>query len=119
VGIVLAMFWARRELGRLWDWDPKETGAFCVVVWMSGFLMAHRFRWVTARGLLVASLIGSNVVSLGWFAPTLALSPGLHAYGWPHLGRVLLLAVLTVNCLLTILGLAPAGWLGWGRQKEG
>ena len=119
VGIVLAMFWAHREWGRFWDWDPKEVGAFCVAVWMSGFLLAHWFRWVTARGLLVASMFGSNVVFLGWFAPTLALSPGLHAYGWSHFGWVLLLAVLIVNCLLTILGLAPAGWLGWGRQKEG
>jgi hypothetical protein len=110
-GIILAMFWAHREWGRFWDWDPKEIGALCVVVWMSGFLIAHCFRWVTARGLLVASLIGSNVVFLGWVAP--ALSPGLHAYVWFHGPWLLLLlfAILTLNCLLTILGLAPASCL--------
>jgi hypothetical protein len=108
VGTVLAMFWAHREWGRFWDWDPKEIGAFCVVVWMSGFLIAHWFRWVTARGLLVASLIGSNVVFLGWFAPE--FPQGLQAYGFPNTAW-LLLAALILNCLLTILGLAPAGCL--------
>jgi hypothetical protein len=61
------------------------------------------------RALLVASLIGSNVVFLAWFAPV--LPSGLHAYGFPQTARALLFAVLVINFLLTLLGLAPAGCL--------
>ena len=76
---------------------------------MTGFLIAHAFRWVTMRGLLVASMIGSNVVFLAWFGP--ALAPGLHAYGLPGFARVLLFGALIGNLLLALLGLAPAGCL--------
>jgi hypothetical protein len=109
LGIILGMVWSHREWGRSWGWDAKEIGALCVIVWMSGFLIAHSFRWVTPRGLLVASVLGSNVVFLGWFGPS--LTPGLHAYGLSNTAWLLLLAVLVSNLLITLLGLAPAGCL--------
>lgn len=108
-GVILGGFWAQREWGRFWAWDAKETGGFCAVIWMAGFLLAHTFRWVTPRGLLVASLVGSNVVFLAWFGS--ALAPGLHAYGLPNAAHLLLLAALAGNVLLGLLGLAPAGCL--------
>jgi len=108
-GVILGGFWAQREWGRFWGWDAKEVGGLYAVVWLTGFLIAHRFRWITARALLVASLIGSNVVFLAWFAPV--LPSGLHAYGFPNTARALLVAVLVINLLLTFLGLAPAGCL--------
>jgi hypothetical protein len=110
-GVILGGFWALREWGRFWDWDAKEIGGFCAVIWMTGFLVAHAFRWVTTRGLLVASMIGSNVVFLAWFGPALAPGSGLHAYGLPGFARALLLGVLIGNLLLALLGLAPAGCL--------
>jgi ABC-type transport system involved in cytochrome c biogenesis permease subunit len=107
VGTVLAMVWAKREWGRYWDWDAKEIGALCILLWMGGFLAAHALRWVTPRGLLLASLAGSNVVALGWFGG--GLSHGLQNYGG-YVGILLALAVVG-NLLILLLGLAPAGWL--------
>lgn len=109
IGIILGMIWSQREWGRLWGWDAKETGAFCIVLWMTGFLCAHRFRWVTTRGLLVASIFGSNIVLLGWFASNLPTV--LHAYGFPHPAWLLLTAALVANVITMLIGLAPAGCL--------
>ena len=111
IGIILAMFWARREWGRAWDWDAKEIGAFCVIVWMSAFLIAHAFRRVTTRALLVASVLGSNVVLLGWLGGNLAAES--HAYG--RLNAAWLLAPVIINLLFAILGFVPAGCLGRRR----
>lgn len=108
--VILGGFWAQREWGRFWGWDAKEIGGLCAVIWMTGFLIAHAFRRVTTRGLLVASMIGSNVVFLAWFGPALAPS-GLHAYGLPAFAHVLVIAALVGNLLLALLGLAPAGCL--------
>jgi hypothetical protein len=108
VGIILAMVWAKREWGRYWAWDAKETSAFCIFVWMTGFLIAHQFRWVTPRGLLLASVLGSNVVVLGWFG-------GVHAYGTPGVVAILLFSTVVTNLLIVLLGVAPPGWLG--RRK--
>jgi hypothetical protein len=109
LGVLLGMIWAHREWGRFWGWDAKEIGGLCVVLWILGFLVAHRFRWVTPRALLVASTLGSNVVFLAWFAPSLA--PGLHAHGLPHAAWLLISTGLILNLLLALLGLAPAGCL--------
>ena len=108
LGIVLAMAWSKREWGQYWNWDAKEIG-LCILLWMGSFLAAHSLRWVTPRGLLLASLAGSNVVALGWFGGW--LPQGLHNDGGAgHVGIVLFLAVLG-NLLVLLLGLAPAGWL--------
>lgn len=109
IGVILGMFWAHREWGRFWGWDGKEIGGLCVVVWLSGFLIAHSIRRVSTRGLLVSSLLGNNVVFLAWFAPGLA--PNLHAHGLPHTAWLLLIAALVLNLSLTFLGLAPSGCL--------
>ena len=110
IGVILAGFWAQREWGRFWGWDAKEIGGLCAVIWMTGFFIAQAFRWVTTRGLLVAGVIGSNVVLLAWFGSALAL--GVHTSGLPDFARLLLLfAALIGNFLLAALGLAPAGCL--------
>jgi hypothetical protein len=81
---------------------------------MGGFLAAHSLRWVTPRGLLLASLAGSNVVALGCGA---GLSQGLHNYGYGNAGHAGILLFLAVagNLLVLLLGLAPAGWLRWHK----
>jgi hypothetical protein len=113
LGIVLAMFWSKREWGQYWNWDAKEIGGLCIFLWMGGFLAAHSLRWVTPRGLLLATLAGSNVVALGWFGGN--LPQRLHNYGSVgSVGILLFLAVLG-NLLVLLLGLAPAGWLRWRK----
>ena len=109
VGVILGMFWANREWGRYWAWDSKEIGGLCVVVWMLGFFIAHFVRRVSARGLLVASLIGSNVTLLAWFLPS--MNTGLKAYGSLNATWALLPIVVILNLSLSVLGLAPSGCL--------
>jgi len=109
IGVVLGMVWSRREWGRFWGWDPKEIGALCVVVWLICFLAAHHSRRITARGLLVLSVLGSNIVGLAWFGPNL-LGLGLHSYGMANYACLLLAAFIS-NLLFFLVGLAPAGWL--------
>jgi hypothetical protein len=106
LGVILAMFWSHREWGRFWGWDAKEIGALCVVLWMSGFLIAHQFRRITDRGLLLACVLGSNLVLLAWFGHRLV--PGFPASALPVLAWALLLAAFVGNLFLTGIGLAPA-----------
>jgi hypothetical protein len=108
LGILTGMLWTHREWNRWWAWDAPEIGGFCVLLWMIAFLVAHRFRRITPRALLVASTLGSNVVLLAWFARI--LSPTLHPAGLPPAAS-LVLAALLLNLLLALLGLAPAGCL--------
>lgn len=115
VGIVLGMAWSKREWNQYWGWDAKEIGALCIFVWMSAFLAAHHFRWVTPRGLLLASLAGSNVVALGWFGANLPpyLPISAHAYSAPTYAAIALFSTVVGNLLVLLVGLAPAGWLRW------
>jgi ABC-type transport system involved in cytochrome c biogenesis permease subunit len=108
LGVFLGMLWAHREWNRFWAWDSKEIGGFCVLMWMTVFLVAHRFHRITPRALLIASTLGSNVVLLAWFARI--LSPTLHPAGLPAAAFLLLGAIL-FNLFLTLVGLAPAGCL--------
>ena len=108
-GVILGMVWAKAEWGRYWAWDKKEIGAFVVIIWQLCFLFAHRFACHTARGILVLSVLGNIVVSLGWFVPNL-LGDGLHGYGtWNY--SLLLLAAVISNFGFFLIGWAPAGWL--------
>jgi hypothetical protein len=109
VGVILAMVWAKAEWGRYWAWDAKETGAFAVIVWQVFFLIAHRLACGTSRGVLVMSLLGNIVVSLGWFGANL-LHDELHSYGMRNYALLLLAAVVS-NSAFFLMGLAPAGWL--------
>jgi hypothetical protein len=109
LGIFLGMIWARVEWGRFWGWDSKEIGGLAVIVWMLAFLLAHRFQRITPRTLLVATLLGSNVVLLAWFGPS--FTPGLHASALPHAASLALIAAFIFNLLLTVLGLTPTGCL--------
>jgi hypothetical protein len=113
LGIVLAMAWSKREWGQYWNWDAKEIGALCILLWMGGFLAAHSLRWVTPRGLLLASLAGSNVVALGWFGGL--LPQRLQNYGGAGYVGILLFLAVVGNLLVLLLGLAPAGWLRWRK----
>src|SRR5580704_16663088 len=58
LGVILGMVWAKITWGRYWAWDAKETGGFCVIVWLVFYLLAHRFFKSSARGILTISLLG-------------------------------------------------------------
>jgi hypothetical protein len=107
VGIILGMVWTKIEWGRYWDWDIKETGGFCVMVWLASFLVANRLAGGSRR-VLIMSVLGNVVVSLAWFGAHMLSKPDgvVNRNYW----LVLLVAVL-VNFVLFFIGFAPAGWL--------
>ncbi len=109
-GLILGMVWAKITWGRYWAWDAKETGGFCVIVWLVFYLLAHRFFKNSARGILTVSMIGNIVVSLAWFGPQLS---GLHQYG--SFGQSMLLMAIVANLVFFAIGYCPAGWL---RSKQ-
>jgi len=106
LGCLLGAIWAKIEWGRYWAWDAKETGGFCVVVWLAYYLVAHHFFRDSARGVLTISMLGNIVVSLAWFGTQVN---GFHRYGTP------LLTILTIASLINLtffaIGFVPAGRL--------
>ena len=108
VGVILSMIWAKAEWGRYWAWDIRESGAFAVVLWQVFFLFMHRCACRNARGILITSLLGNIVVSLGWFGANLASRP---QNDWTPHYSLFLLAGVVFNLMFFIAGLAPAGWL--------
>ena len=108
VGIGLGMLWAKAAWGRYWAWDPKETGAFCILAWLIFSTVIHCWRGLSARVVFLLSLIGNVVVGLGWFGANL-VGAGLHNYGEKSL---LMLAVVAASSVVFFLvGLTPTGWL--------
>ncbi len=106
-GIVLGMIWAKAEWGRFWAWDPKETGAACVLAWWLLFTVAHRFPRRSGRGILLLSLLGNIIVSIAWFGGNLVA--GLQSYGAASRGA--LTVGVAANLAFFLVGLAPAGCL--------
>jgi len=113
LGIILGMIWAKAEWGRFWAWDAKEIGALGIITWLMCFLVAHRLRWLPAHGVLVMSIVGNVVVSLGWFGAN--LMAGSHSYGTAKYSWFLLAAIIS-NLALFAAGFAPAGCLRPGSR---
>jgi len=107
LGTFLAMIWAKIEWGRYWAWDAKEIGGLSVVVWLSCYVIAHRFFKNSARGILAISMLGNIVVSLAWFGPQVN---GLHQYRMPNTSLPLAIVVV-VNLVFFAIGFVPAGRL--------
>ncbi len=94
VGVVLAMIWAKLAWGRYWAWDPKETGAFGILVWQILFYLAGKFHLLPPRALMTLAVFGNIVLSLGWLGPN-----GSH---------FALIALLTLHAAFLALGFAPS-----------
>lgn len=107
IGIVLGMVWAGKTWGRYWSWDPKEIGALCILTWLAVWLSLQRCSSISTRVVLVMSILGNVIVTLGWFGAYRLAS--LHSYGMP--GNGWLIFAITVNLLFILGGLAPAGFL--------
>jgi ABC-type transport system involved in cytochrome c biogenesis permease subunit len=73
VGTILGGFWAEREWGRFWSWDPKETGALAVAICaLVLFLLVTRLNPTNVH-LGQASLIMSLVTFVAWCGPAVYL----------------------------------------------
>jgi hypothetical protein len=93
VGVVLGAVWARRILGRYWDWDPKEIMGLATlataVVWTA-------VAWKWRGGVLSAAVAAVGLwlildLCLGYLGGMLGRG---HSYGYAVLPRVLLTMVL-------------------------
>jgi cytochrome c biogenesis factor len=109
VGIVLGGFWAQEHLGRFWGWDPKECAGLIVLVWDAAMFGIIRKRLIGDHAIVLLGFAGNAVVALAWFGPAL-LGLGLHSYGMPSLG-VLVVVFIVAQAGLACLGLIPAGAL--------
>ena len=81
VGTVLGGIWADQSWGRFWGWDPKENGAFLIVIWNALALHAYWGKMVKHRGLMVLAIAGNIITSWSWFGTNM-LGVGLHSYGF-------------------------------------
>ncbi len=89
VGTVLGGIWANYSWGRFWGWDPKENGAFMIVLWFLVILHARMGGYIRDLGVNAFAIIGGVIVSFSWWGVN-QLGVGLHAYGftegvWPAL----------------------------------
>jgi len=102
VGILLGMTWAKLAWGRYWAWDPKETGAFGILVWQILFYIGGKSRLLRPRGVMLLSILGSMVVSVGWLGA--------------NMSYITLICLLGLHTPFLALGLAPA--ICFSRQSE-
>ena len=110
LGLILGMVWSHTHWGSYWGWSSRELGGLAVVLWLICYLLADRWQRMSARGLLLSSLLGSNLVILAWFGPNVSPT-GLHSYGLPGGMITFLIAAFAANLAFFLIGLAPAGWL--------
>jgi ABC-type transport system involved in cytochrome c biogenesis permease subunit len=78
IGIVFGAFWARREWGRYWGWDPKETFAFVTWLVYGIYLLIRHSGW-RGRKSVYLSLGGFLLVLCTGFWVN-RISP-LHRFG--------------------------------------
>ena len=108
VGTVLGGIWADQSWGRFWGWDPKENGAFIIVLWNAIYLHVRWDGMVRERGLMNLAIFGNIVTSFSWFGVNM-LGIGLHSYGFMDAAFKWLMIFVASQVGLIILGMLPLG----------
>ena len=106
-GLLLGMLWSRQNLGRYWDWDPKEIGGLCASAWLAALVVMQRYGRLRDRAVMLLGIGGSTVVNLAWFGGNLWDNHRrLRAYGsetgW------LLAVLLGIHLVFLVMGMTPA-----------
>ena len=106
-GLLLGMLWSRQNLGRYWDWDPKEIGGLCASAWLVALVVMQRYGRLRDRAVMLLGIGGSTVVNLAWFGGNLWDNHRrLRAYGsetgW------LLAVLLGIHLIFLVMGMTPA-----------
>jgi ABC-type transport system involved in cytochrome c biogenesis permease subunit len=107
IGTVLGGIWADQSWGRFWGWDPKENGAFLIVLWNAIILHARMGGYVRERGFMALAVLGDVVTALSWFGVNM-LGIGLHSYGFMDKAAGWLGAFCALQLLVAALALRPA-----------
>ena len=106
VGTVLGGIWADQSWGRFWGWDPKENGALIIVLWNVLILHARWGGMVRDRGLALLAIFG-NIVTTWSFFGTNMLGVGLHSYGFMDQERIALIAFVSSQLVIILIGGLP------------
>lgn len=109
VGTVLGGLWADDSWGRFWGWDPKENGAFLIVLWNAIVLHARWGGMVKDRGLAALAIFGGVVTAWSYFG-TNELGVGLHSYGFTEGVLKKLLIFAGTQLLIMALVFVPRDW---------
>ena len=115
VGVVLGAIWLRAYRGHYWQWDSREVGGLCVLVWNGAALACIRRQPVAG---MVAGVVGNAVVTAAWFAPALMEPSRPQAPVW--YAPILAVFVMSQLMLALAASLLPAGWVrGRGASGQG
>ncbi len=108
-GTVLGGIWADQSWGRFWGWDPKENGAFLIVLWNAIILHVRWARLAGERGIMAMTVVGNIITALSWFGVNM-LGIGLHSYGFMDKAFWWLAAFVLTQLAIAAIGLAPDRW---------
>lgn len=67
-GVFLGMIWTKEAWGRYWDWDPKEIGAFGLILWLAVYVLICRR--ISPRVTMILAILGNFIVTFAWFGPS-------------------------------------------------
>ena len=81
VGTILGGIWGNYSWGRFWGWDPKENGAFLIVLMNLIIVHSRLGGLIRDLGLHMLSIIGGCIVVFSWFYVN-NMGVGLHSYGF-------------------------------------
>jgi hypothetical protein len=105
--LLLGMLWSRQNLGRYWDWDPKEIGGLCASAWLVALVVLQRSGRLRDRAVMLLGIGASTVVNLAWLGGNLWDNHRrLRAHG-AEIGW-LLAVLLGIHLVFLVLGMTPA-----------
>jgi ABC-type transport system involved in cytochrome c biogenesis permease subunit len=114
-GTILGGVWADYSWGRFWGWDPKEVWALITLLVYLIPLHGRFAGWVSAFGLVVASVVCFLSVIMAWYGVNFVLGVGLHSYGFVEGGSQGMMSVI----IMGVLGLpAAAAWRRFMGQRR-
>jgi len=105
IGIILGAIWSDAVLHRYWQWDQKETGGACVLLWTVFVVAMARSGKVSSRVVMMSAIVGNIVVSFAWFGPF------IFSNSFDPFRRAQFFGLVLAHVLLLAVGLLPARWL--------
>jgi hypothetical protein len=100
-GFVLGMIWTKQNRGGYLDGDPRESGAFYVLVWLLASCLVQRYGRLSGRTPATLCIIGNIIVCLAWFGA------GVLAHGFRVTSYWPLHALCGAHLLFLLLDVVP------------
>ena len=103
LGTILGGIWADQSWGRFWGWDPKENGAFLIILWLLVLLHARKGGYIQKNGFALGAILANLVVVAAWWGVNL-LNVGLHRYGANKNLAKNLLVFTSIEIMIVLIG---------------